>query len=134
MTSKPQSSAAEPNKAGRPRLYDSPEAFDAAVEKYRKQCERKEAPMTWTGLALALGFSSRKSIDEYEKYDGFSHSVRRAKMLVESSYEQRLFGPNATGPIFALKNMGWSDRQEIDHRSGDGTMTPPSKIEIIALK
>jgi len=118
---------------GRPRLYQTPEEFDAKVDAYYQYCQDREEPITWTGLARFLGFSSRQSIDEYLNYEGFSDSVKRAKLLVEWSYECRLFGPNAAGPIFALKNMGWTDKQEIDHRSGDGSMTPkPSVIELVA--
>lgn len=114
---------------GRPRLYNSPEEFSAKVDEYLAVCKEDEEPITWTGLALYLGFSSRQSIDEYQKYDGFSDAVKRAKMFVEQAYEKRVLGNNAAGPIFVLKNMGWSDRQELDHRSGDGSMTPPTRIE-----
>lgn len=118
---------------GRPRMYATPEEFDAKVDEYYQRSKENDEPITWTGLAIFLGFSSRQSIDEYLKYEGFSDSVKRAKLLVEWSYERRLFGPNAAGPIFALKNMGWTDRQEVDHRSGDGSMTPkPSIIELVA--
>ena len=34
---------------------------------------------------------------------------------------------NPTGHIFALKNLGWSDKQEIDHTSG-GEKIEPTKI------
>lgn len=97
---------------GRPRLYATPEEFDAKVREYQVYCEAKEEPITWTGLALYLGFSSRQSIDEYQKYDGFSDSVKRAKSLVEYSYEKNLHRPGCTGSIFALKNFGWSDKEE----------------------
>lgn len=118
---------------GRPRHYNTPEEFDAKVDKYYQHCKATEEPITWTGLAIYLGFSSRQSIDEYLNYPGFSDSVRRAKLLVEWSYEKRLTGNNATGPIFALKNFGWTDKQEIDHSSRDGSMTPsPTRIEIVA--
>lgn len=102
----------EKREVGRPRLYDSPEEFDAKVKEYQAYCEVKEEPITWTGLALYLGFSSRQSIDEYQKYAGFSDSVKRAKSLVEYSYEKNLHRPGCTGSIFALKNFGWSDKEE----------------------
>ena len=105
---------------GRPRLYSSPEQFDEKVNEYYQHCKAEDEPITWTGLALYLGFSSRQSIDEYQHYEGFSDSVKRAKALVEWSYEKRLAGPNAAGPIFALKNMGWSDRQELQHSGPEG--------------
>lgn len=100
---------------GRPRLYKTPEQFDAKVYEYQQYCKENEEPVTWTGLALYLGFSSRQSISEYEKYEGFSDSVKRAKLFVEWHYEMRVNGNNAAGPIFVLKNMGWSDKQQIEH-------------------
>jgi len=115
-------------KAGRPRKYNSPDEFDARVDEYAEYCEANDEPVTWTGLALFMGFCSRVSIDEYLKYDGFSYSVRRAKAFVEFSYEKRLHGNSPTGAIFALKNYGWSDKSELDHRSSDGSMTPPQPV------
>lgn len=109
----------EKNLGGRPRKYNSPDEFDARVDDYLAFCVANEEPITWTGLALHLGFSSRQSIDEYLEYAGFSDSVKRAKMIVENAYEKRLQGSNPTGAIFALKNMNWRDKieQEI---SGSG--------------
>lgn len=116
---------------GRPRKFQTPDDFDAKVDQYYHHCKESDEPVTWTGLALFLGFSSRQSIDEYQKYDGFSDSVKRAKLLVEWAYEKRVLGNNAAGPIFVLKNMGWSDKQELAHTSPDGSLAP-SRIEIVA--
>lgn len=109
---------------GRPRLYDSPEDFEAKVYEYQAHCIEIKEPVTWTGLALFLGFSSRQSIDEYQKYDGFSDSVKKAKTFVEYHYELRLCGDRPTGAIFALKNMGWDDKMQVDNTSSDGSMSP----------
>jgi hypothetical protein len=105
------------NLGGRPRIYDSPKAFDAKVDEYVAHCTNEGTlePVTWTGLALYLGFCSRASIDEYAKYDGFSYSVKRAKAIVEHFYEMRLCGDKPTGAIFALKNFGWHDKKETEH-------------------
>ena len=111
-------------KVGRPRKYETPEEFDEKVFEYQTYCEESGEPVTWTGLALFLGFSSRQSIDEYLKYDGFSDSVKRAKTFVEWEYEKRLCGDKPTGAIFALKNFGWADKQELSHTSPDGSMSP----------
>lgn len=112
------------NPVGRPRLYSSPDKFDAKVYEYQAHCQENKEPVTWTGLALFMGFSSRQSIDEYQKYDGFSDSVKRAKTFVEWEYEKRLCGDKPTGAIFALKNFGWADKTELAHTSPDGSMTP----------
>lgn len=68
---------------------------------------------TITGLALFLGFESRQSIYDYEKNGDFSYTIKRARLHVENSYEKNLLSRNAVGAIFALKNFGWSDKQEI---------------------
>lgn len=106
--------------AGRPRTYSSPEEFDAAVDEYVAVREADGKRLTWTGLALHLGFASRSAIDEYAQYEEFSYSVKRAKMLVENSYEERLGEEklSAAGTIFALKNFGWKDKQETEHSGG----------------
>jgi len=117
------------NTGGRPRKYDSPEEFDEMVDNYYRHCRATGEPITWTGLALYLGFSSRQSIDEYKKYDGFSDSVKRAKSLVEYGYEKLLHrGSNAAAPIFALKNFGWRDNLTL---VGDDEADPIS-VSIIA--
>lgn len=100
---------------GRPRRIESPEEFNRLVDEYVQSCLDSEAPVTWTGMALALGFYGRAELDNYATYEGFSQPVKRAKTLVECAYEHRLHGQNAAGAIFALKNMGWSDKQEMEH-------------------
>ncbi len=37
--------------------------------------------------------------------------------MVAASYERRLDRPRCAGPIFALKNLGWTDRREIESRT-----------------
>ena len=101
------------NKVGRPRHYNTPEDFDKKVLEYQTYCKEEKEPVTWTGLALFLGFSSRQSIDEYLKYDGFSDSVKRAKTFVEWHYEMKLHSNTPSGSIFALKNFGWADKQDL---------------------
>ncbi len=69
--------------------------------------------LTLTGLALHLGFCSRQSLYDYEKKPEFSYSIKRARTLIEREYEQLLVTGNPVGAIFALKNFGWKDKQEI---------------------
>jgi hypothetical protein len=43
--------------------------------------------------------------------------------------------PDTTAQIFWLKNRRkneWRDKQEVDHTSSDGSMTPPTRIELVA--
>lgn len=97
---------------GRPRVIASPEEFDQRVDAYVAKCRQDDEPVTFTGMALALGFCARQSLYDYQGYPGFSDSVKRARALVENEYEKRLHGTSPTGSIFALKNHGWRDRPE----------------------
>lgn len=121
----------EINKGGRPRHYTDPAEFDRAVDAYVAQCVADEQPITWTGLALALGFASRSAIDEYAKYDGFLYSVQRAKLIVENAYEKRLHGNAPTGAIFALKNMDWADKQAHEHSGKIDQPVGRVQIEVV---
>jgi hypothetical protein len=105
---------------GRPRIYNTSEELEAEVEKYFEITEQSD--VTITGLALHLGFESRQSIYDYEKNGEFSYIIKRAKLRVELAYEWRLNSNSCTGAIFALKNMGWKDKQEVE-QSGGLTMT-----------
>lgn len=100
---------------GRPPFWDDPEAFARAVDEYFE----KESNPKWSGLALHLGFESRQSLWDYSKKDGFSLPVKKALLRIEQAYEDNLLTKNAVGAIFALKNFGWADRQEIKHEGID---------------
>lgn len=102
---------------GRPRVWTDPEAFDKAVEEYFTTCEIAKTNPTWTGLALHLGFESRQSLQDYKTQDGFSYPIKKALAKIEENYEQGLFSRNPAGAIFALKNFGWKDKQEIDQNT-----------------
>lgn len=98
---------------GRPPIWSDPEAFDKAVQQYFDENPQPK----WSGLALHLGFESRKSLWEYGKKPEFSNSVKRALLRIEQHYEDNLLTKNATGAIFALKNFDWKDKQEVDQRA-----------------
>lgn len=93
-------------------MWTDPESFSNSVEDY---FNNKDIVHTWTGLALHLGFESRKSLWEYGEKPEFSNSVKKALLRIEEIYERNLFNKNAAGPIFALKNFGWRDTKEIKH-------------------
>jgi hypothetical protein len=100
--------------AGRPLLWCDPEAFADKVEEY---FETEKIP-TWSGLALYLGFSSRDSLNDYKKKPGFSDPIKKALLRIESMYESNLQKQNPAGSIFALKNFGWKDKQEVEQSGG----------------
>lgn len=135
--------------AGRPALFNTVDDFDKKVEEYYEYIkgESKEMPYTkklkdgseetgtnlvWirepeppsiTGLALFLGFESRQSLYDYEDKPEFSYSIKRAKLRVEKNYEKYLLSQSATGAIFALKNFGWADKQQVEQSGGLNILT-----------
>ncbi len=100
--------------SGKERIVETPEEFARLCEEYFYNCKESDEPITITGLAIHLGFSSRQSIYDYQKKDGFDFIASRARLMVEHSYELGLRGQNPTGSIFGLKNFGWSDKQSIE--------------------
>ena len=128
--------ANEQNVGGRPRKYTKVTDMQKEIDKYFIDCDDKEEPYTFTGLALALGFYGRQELLNYLNYvdengDKFSDTIKRARSKVESSIEKGLISGkyNATGAIFNLKNnFGWKDKQEVE-TSGEHNMNV--KIEVI---
>lgn len=100
----------EKNSVGRPLIFKTPEELQAKINEYFVN----EPKWTLAGLALSLGID-RKTLYNYKDRDEFFHIVKKAVETVESRYEERLIYDNSpTGVIFALKNMGWTDKSEMD--------------------
>jgi hypothetical protein len=126
--------------AGRPRTYKSVEEIEKAIDEYFNIPEiinvdsyagtdtmqsgktMLNPKPTITGLALHLGFESRQSLYDYEKDGEFSYTIKSARLRIEAKYEEKLYDNACTGAIFALKNFGWKDKQELEH-SGNMQLT-----------
>jgi len=110
--------------SGKPPIIKSPEELQKKITAY---FANEEGKYTITGLCLSLGFESRQSFYDYEKKKEYSYLVKRARMVIESYYEERLQCTTPAGSIFALKNMGWSDKSEIEH---SGLPTPSLNVTV----
>lgn len=95
--------------------------------------------LSLTAAMAELGFHRQTAYDWQEKFPEFSDAVKLGQSKRQLFLERRLFraevGPVVTSTIFALKNTGtgdWRDKQELDHTSSDGSMTP-ARIELVAL-
>lgn len=126
------------NKVGRPATYKTVEEMQEKIDAYFNSCMgeyitdeegnlmtdklgfpvmSKPRPLTITGLALALGFSGRQSLLNYEDKEEFMDTIRRAKSRIEQYAEERLFDKDGVnGAKFNLSNnfKGWSEKREID--------------------
>lgn len=124
-------------------MFESVDKLEEAIEEYfvsgvkikkvvcgppnRRYTEDVNVP-TITGLALYLGFESRQSFYDYEKHPEFSYTIKKARLLIENEYEEQLQAGNTVGAIFALKNMGWKDKHEVE-QSGVVTVRQYTGIE-----
>jgi len=98
-------------KEGRPALYETPEQLEGLIDEYFETNARP----TLSGLAIALGMC-RASLYNYAEKDEFLDILKKARAKVEATYEERaVYDTHPTGVIFALKNMGWTDRVATDH-------------------
>lgn len=99
---------------GRPLKFESPKLLKDKIEEYFKTTPEDEWMIT--GLAVHLD-TSRETLMDYEKGEGeradFSDTIKRAKVKIEQSYERRGIKRGNAFDIFALKNFGWKDQQEV---------------------
>ena len=107
---------------GRPLKYQDPEELQVLIDNYFESCwsidsdgvRTQTEPYTITGLGLSIGLS-RRQIIEYGNRDLFHNAIKEAKLRCENYAEKILLsGRNQAGSIFALKNYGWKDVQQLD--------------------
>lgn len=97
------------------KAYESAEEFMNKVEEYFDNTDVKI--QTRAGLCLFLGITK---MTFYNYCNGSQGDEMRevcewAKTRLEHKYELDLnMRPNPTGPIFALKQYGWKDQQDVD--------------------
>lgn len=89
--------------------HNAKELEDMIDEYFRDTPEEK---ITLTGLILHLGIC-KDTFYEYAKRDEYKNAINQARLRIENSYELSLKDKGRTGDIFALKNFGWRDQQEI---------------------
>ncbi len=97
---------------GRPPKYKTPKEMEKKIDEYFAQGGK-----TITGLVLHLGFADKQSLYDYqENKPDFTCLIKNARTRVEYEYEKALMDKELkpTGAIFALKNMGWKDKQEVE--------------------
>lgn len=129
--------------AGAKSLYDDPTQLAEKIEEYFNGGANKRTVIvgkgenrttvdihiyTITGLCYYLGFESRQSFYAYEQKEAFSYIIKKARLRIEQHYEESLQLDAPTGSIFALKNMGWIDKNEIDHTSKGEKLQAPQIV------
>jgi hypothetical protein len=80
----------------------------------QKVWDRPAEPPTLSGLAHYLGFESRQDFERCERKGKYAPLLKRARLQIEAEYEKKLHYQSSTGAIFALKNLGWSEKTTTD--------------------
>lgn len=139
---------------GRPPTFKTPEEMQVKIDQYFEEIEGHPLldndgkvmqdkwgypvyvdrhPPTITGLALALGFNTRKSLLDYCGKPAFVNTIARAKARVERYAEERLYDREGQrGAEFSLKyNFRWdAPKEEKDETgsSGGGIIEMPAVL------
>lgn len=131
--------------------YKTVEEMQAVIDQYFEDCKGKPIigddgmpildkygqpfiinahPPTVTGLALALGFTSRQALLNYQAKKAFVDTVLRAKARIEAYAEERLFDRDGQrGAEFSLKyNFRWADEKKQDEDEGHGVAELPAVL------
>jgi hypothetical protein len=121
-------------KGGRPPFELSDEDFTRLVNMIRIQCTQEEICgvfcVTDKTLNVALKKRGESGFSElYKKHqDEGRSSLRRAQWKAAND-------GNPTMLVWLGKQvLGQRDKQELDHRSSDGTMTPPKTVVLRGVK
>jgi len=111
--------------AGRPTKY-KPEYCDNVKE-------FMQDGYSVTAFAGHIGVARSTVFKWADEHDVFSDALKTGQAMAAMWWEDRLRQVaqtgegNASAAIFGVKNrssMEWKDKQEIDHSSSDGTMSP----------
>lgn len=102
--------------------------LDYLVEVTHKVMTPQKA-YTVTGLANYLD-TTRRTLLDHEESGEFSHTIKKAKSMIEQYWENNLESNNVAGTIFNLKNnFGWVDRTEVDNNVNVGVQISGRQAE-----
>ena len=96
--------------------------FEDRAEEYFKNCEEDGIKPTFAKLIIHIGFRSKASFYSYRKDPLYAEICEWCRLMIEGEYEQQLAnGRGDGGVVFALKNFGWKDKQEIANKNVEMT-------------
>lgn len=103
--------------------FKTPGEMQKAIDTYFEDNKKQ----TVTGLALHLGFTTASNFSRYTTYGSkFKDVVNTSRLRIQNYYEKKLIEGKVAGVIFALKNLGWTDRPDLK-----GIQEHGLKIEIV---
>jgi DNA-packaging protein gp3 len=123
--------------AGRPPKYNSPKKLQKQINAYFAYCDAQtpKKPYTVLGLCVFLGILI-ETLNEYQKKEQFSASIRQAKQKIEGYAEELLYTKvgQVNGIQFSLKhNFHWKDQSEVAVGGTDTPIKTESTIDLSKL-
>ena len=107
-----------PKNAGQGKFFSSYEKAEELMEKIEEYFDKTPVKeQTRAGLCVHLGITMQTFYNYKKGSQGaeIQQAIEWAYTRLENKYELDLnFKPNPTGPIFALKQYGWRDSQEVE--------------------
>lgn len=118
---------------GRPSKYNA--NLQAQADEYVKTWSATDAVPSRVGLCCYIGIAKHTSYEWEKIHPEFSATLKAVDALQEYvAMNKGITGEfNSVITKLVLANHGYSDKQAIDHQSTDGSMTPPSRIEIVPI-
>lgn len=101
-----------------PQKFKTLDGLQSSIDRFFAGCDEQGKPYTITGLALALD-TTRETLMDVENSNGpynkdYSDAIKKAKQRCQNYAEEQMFtSRNPAGAIFALKNYGWRDTQDV---------------------
>lgn len=128
-SAKPKQKPKEKNPVNKTRPHrHTPDELQVLIDKYFEQdgTERevivgngankqikKIRVYTLTGMSLYCGFCDKNELFQLERNPAYTRVIKSARSRIEKIYEENLQTTGNSANIFALKNFGWVDRQEV---------------------
>lgn len=118
-------------KVGRPTKYTAASA--------KALYESLAAGDSVTQFAASQGVSKSTIYLWADTHPEFSDALTRGQEASQAFWEGQLremmFSREVNAPLVKLyfaNRFNWTDKAEVDNKSSDGSMTPPTRIEIVA--
>lgn len=119
--------------SGRPKKYQTAEQLIKRINAYFDLCDKENAPYTENGLGLFIGLD-RAQLRTYKQSKTFYPIIKQALQIITEKLERMtLTHGNSAGPIFLLKNQGYSDTHQHLLAGHDGKELK-WKIEVVRGK
>jgi hypothetical protein len=115
---------------GHPRLWKTPEELEKAISGFWEHCEKNKDIPDVEGLAFYLG-TSRKILNEYEKREEYSTTVKKAKTRIAHEKKQLAMKGVIPAAVFCFdfkNNHEYVDKIEHVNTNVDVQVEPDEEL------